>query len=219
MRARSGRQRGDLRLGAGQRRRLCFLAKGQTLGPDDRDIGQADEAERGEQVRFLMIESRHRARAAVHTTARGRQVDLLAGQQSLGTIRAILERAARHGHPVDPPLQLRRDREIIHRRPDDDHVGGEEVVDIGTAGGEILAEQRVRDLATLKDRHVRAGQMHRRIDDEIPPDDLRTRMQRELPGHDIGGQGTGGRIATEDAGVDMQDGGHRMILRPPDDGG
>jgi hypothetical protein len=53
----------------------------------------------------------------------------LAAGQALGTLLGVREGAAGLRDAVDPGLQLRRDREVVHRRADDDDVGGEELAD------------------------------------------------------------------------------------------
>ena len=134
-------------------------------------------------------------------------------QSPFGPSVFVAEGLARHRQPVEPGLQVGADGEIVHRRADDDDIGGQELVE----RGEVVGKGRrplVRGGSARRadQRPCKVRQRHGR---KIARDDLQTRMRRRELGDDLGGQAPAdGRVA-EDAGVDMQElHGEFLLCRP-----
>ena len=103
-------------------------AEGQLLRPDERDVGDADEAEQRAKMGLLRVH-RLRRSLAVETAPAQDDDGALALQQALRAGLAVAERHAGPQHVVEPGLQGRGDAEIVHGRADDDRVGGLEFGD------------------------------------------------------------------------------------------
>jgi len=106
---------------------------------------KADEAQHMAQVGAGEIDRRaHR-----NAIGRERHIDLLALQQAFRTVGGIGERDLGAGDLVDPGLQGRRDREVVERRADHDHVRGLKLGDQfvgfrkGLAGGGVIVGRRL----------------------------------------------------------------------------
>jgi hypothetical protein len=86
---------------------------------------QAEEAEELPDERSLVVARR----AGVRTPARGEDVHLLAGQQTLWALLGVPERHARPSDVVEVGLERRRHAEVVHRQADHDDVGAPQLVD------------------------------------------------------------------------------------------
>jgi len=102
----------------------------RTFGIDEVDVGHAEEAEHGLQVRRLRVGGS----ATIAAAAGEGDEDLLALEQALGAVLGVAEGDAGAGDSVDPVLELRGDAEVVHRHANDDdvsrlHFGDQRVAD------------------------------------------------------------------------------------------
>ena len=160
------------------------LASGDTASFSARTNVTCDahQPEHGTQMRLLRIHRGRRA-GAVETAARLDDDRTFAMQQPLRPLGGIFESHLGAGDVVEPRLQCRGDAEIVHRRPDDDQVGGLELGGggIGEVGGrrgsavaaaEQPAQRRRRQVrhrlaADVAQRHLRARQLGEEAVDEL----------------------------------------------------
>src|SRR5215472_7770453 len=77
-------------------------------------IAETDERQYVPQIRLLMIKSLRRTSRTERSAARGDHIDLLALQNSLWTRCRPQNRLARAHHLIDPRLQWRGNREVVH---------------------------------------------------------------------------------------------------------
>ena len=114
-------------------------AEAELLGADEGHVGQPHEAEEVAKVGLLEVGSRGSA-LAVEAAAALDDDDALAGEKALGTLFGVAEGLAGAEDVVEPGAQRRRDAEVVHRRADDEDVGGAEFGDqrVGKGAGRVL---------------------------------------------------------------------------------
>src|SRR5690606_8898125 len=95
------------------------------LGVQEREVGgKADHPQGSLQVGLLVVGVVAGGSGAVGATAGGRHDDSLPGQRAPAGGRVRDQR--RDEDPVEPGLERRGDREVVHRHAEHDRVGGEE---------------------------------------------------------------------------------------------
>ena len=169
------------------------------LGADREAVGSdelgldADEIEDAAQVRLEMLERRRRRPCVVEAAPRQADDHALAGREALWSVCRVAEGGAGNEDAIDPRLELARQGEVVHRRPDYDRVRGQELV---------------------KDRAIGEGverQVGKRFRCEVAVGQLRTPPGRYDLVDDGLRDGAAGAVVAVDAGVDMQDG-HSCLL-------
>jgi hypothetical protein len=86
------------------------------------DLGQADKCQNVAQIRFLKIELRVWRSGRVSAAARCEHVHFLAGQEFFRPGFCIRKRLAEAHNLVQPSLEPRRNREVMHGIADDDDI-------------------------------------------------------------------------------------------------
>ena len=147
-----------------------MLGHGETLGIDEGDIRQANEAEHAPEIGLVEIHALARA-LAVDAAARRHDEHLLAAQQALGSVRAVAKGASRPDDVIDPGLKSRGHGEIVHRRPDHDDISRLQLLDqaIGERGSLGMLRRALLDRGH-RGTHHRAGDMGHGIGHEIALD-------------------------------------------------
>ncbi len=128
----------------------------------------------------------------------------LSPQRPFDAVGAVIEGAARHGERINPGLELARNAEIVHRRTDDDDLGGEEVVERGVGRGDRgLEVDAGRAGAGLGDqqrlRLVRHG-----LGGEVAVDDAQIRALALEMGDYVGGELAADGFGAGNARVDVK---------------
>src|SRR5579863_663250 len=121
--------RRDVLAGSGNALLSCFGTDFKALDMDEGRVGEAQESENAAEIGFLEVEQFGRCIAAVDAAASSDDEDLLTFEQSLGSCRGVAERATGARDVIDPRLQGRRDREIVHGYGEHDDVGSFELLD------------------------------------------------------------------------------------------
>src|SRR5579885_2424389 len=201
----SCRQPGSLSRGGCNRCLAMILADVDAFGADERDVRDAEEAENAAQVRLLVTERRRGRVRTVESAARGRDDDLLATRQSLWALLGIAERLARDREPVNPCLELRRDREVVHRCADHDHLGVEKILERLLAPGQILPQGRAFRENAPGGGEMRACERADRFRTEIVVRDDGVGTVLPQPLDDRSAQLTADGAFPKNAGVDVQD--------------
>ena len=185
--------------------RLGFRAERDTFGAHDLDVAHAEKSEQPDQVAFLMFVCRSRAARGVDAAACRGDERLLAVKQTACSGRGVLKGLAGDGNPVDPGLERRRNREVVHRRPDDQEVRAQQFVEVGVALGHIRNDADIgRDDATTRGQ-VSAFEMQRRIGCQVAIRHMNVRVHGPEPRHQFGGKTAADRSGTEQAGIEMEE--------------
>ncbi|GCC46285.1 hypothetical protein chiPu_0030467, partial [Chiloscyllium punctatum] len=173
------------------------------VGGDELHIPDADETEHSTQIGLEVLERGHRRVGAVIAAARDRDDDALVAGQPLDAGRAVFEGLACDEDAVDPGLELRGDREVVHRRTDHHDVGGEELVEHRLAGRDVVAHRRIRRRA-LAGRKVQAGEVGERglAEVAVAHDEAGIGLAQPLDGG--GGDLAADGMRAEDGGIDVQ---------------
>jgi len=123
------------------------------------DAGDADEPQRGRQVRLQMVHMRHRPSGAEAHAAPGGEDDRvplpIRQHGHVGIKRVALvqpDRAVQAHHLIDPRLERRRHAEVVERRADDQHIGGQQFVHQPVAFGQRVLHPRLPALFRGKGR-------------------------------------------------------------------
>ncbi len=111
-----------------------FGAEAELLGADEGDVGQAHEAEEVAEVGLLEVVGGRRA-VAVEAAAAFEDDDALGRKQALRALVGVAEGLAGAQDVIEPRAQGGGDAEVVHRRTDDDGVGGAELGDQGVGEG------------------------------------------------------------------------------------
>src|SRR5436190_5968055 len=200
----------DLRTAPGNGTYDGVAAQRQALGVDERHIGDADETEDGSQVRLLEVHG-FRGSMAVDAAAGGEYVGRLVGQQADGTVLAVPKGHAGSRYMVDPGLERGTDGQVVHRRPDHEHVGGQQLPD------QFIRQPRVPRLrlGALARRCERGaerllGEVRRRIAGQVALDDAIGRMRPSPRRDETAGEMSGNRAFPADAAIDAKHGGHAV---------
>src|SRR6266850_4480631 len=180
---------------------LARYADLEALGMDELDVVHAEKCEEVANVGRLGI-----ARGSgVQTTARRKDVHLLARQQADGSLLRVAECGSGAGDVIEIRLERRRQAEVVHRQAEHDDLGAPELVDQGVG---MLDHRLLRSavLAGLREERAEARrvEMWHRLEREVAHDHLTARV-RLAPGSDEA-LSEAARLAAvgEDAGPDLQ---------------
>ena len=134
---------------------------------------------------------------AVHAAARRGNDHPLAAGQSFGAAGSITKCLAGNDDAVDPAFKLAGDREVVHGRPDDDDVGGEELVEGGVALRHVVVKRGGRAVGRCRPgRQMNTGQVLKRRGGEITVNDPQARRSFDLCRDDFRRQGSARRVGT-----------------------
>ena len=133
-----------------------FRSNLDSVGGNEFEVFDADETEHPAQIRFQMFAHRRRCAGAVKSAARDRDNHALVAGQSFRAVRAVFEGLAGHQDAVDPRLELARYRKVIHGSAEHHDVGGQELIQHGLTGGEVLLQSGV-GRSPLRGGEMRAG--------------------------------------------------------------
>ena len=189
-----------------QRLGPCRLSHRQAFGPHDAHVGDAEEAEHRLQVALLVLHRTAGFAAGVLAATGGGHDHRLAAGQTLGPGGGVAEGAAGLGHAIDPGLELAGDAEVVQRRPDDHHVGGQELADQGF-GDDVLSPLCRTEFGPgrLAEAQRVGIQVRRCIQRQVEVLDHRLRVAGHPVAHDVAREPARDRGLAEDAGVDVQE--------------
>src|SRR5258706_5432210 len=136
--------------------KASVLSHCHAFGANDSDIRQPNETEHAFEIALLVFEKGSLASLLIGAAScRGDEHLLSLRQKALRHSALAVPKGLSGNHDtVNPCLQLRRDGEVVHRCPDDNDIGSEQLVDIGSALGKILAQHLVLDSGALPRCHM-----------------------------------------------------------------
>src|SRR6266849_5834410 len=188
----------------------------QAFDMDEGDVIEADKTQYRAQIGLLEVQAARRALAAVDAAPAGDDEDLLALEQPLGTRRGVAEGSPGAGEVVDPRLQGRRDRKVVHRRGDDDDIRRLDLRDnrVG-AGGDLALTRRALFLRERPGGNGLLGQMRHRLRTQAALDHGRTVMRLAPGSHELGADLARLRLQAEHARGDKENPIHRNLHDAP----
>ena len=134
---------------------FCVLPQRQSFSAYPCEIRNSDESQDGAEILLLMIQRRNRTVCGIDPTTRRDDERFLAfRKQPFGACRTILECPASDDYTINPGFELCGNREIVHRRADNDDIGCQKLIYISVASRQIIGKCGICYGRTLECRHM-----------------------------------------------------------------
>src|SRR6266853_853979 len=161
------------------------------LGMNKHNVRKSDETQNVAHVGFLKIKSFHRSALFICATAGSDDDNFLFFEKALPAVWPVAAGLPDPHYLIDPRLEQRRDREVVHRRANHDRICRLEFFDQFVRGGQIRSLRR-RQLRFFElGRAPVIGNQWKGCCRKVPLDDFAIRMVRAPFFGEFGGQPPG----------------------------